>query len=217
MTSHRIRVRLKASGYPGPALDLEVDKMKRRITTIALLGLLMLFGALLAGNLGLIRTASGQDARPTEVPIGTEVQLTTYAFLPGNNRSDIEAWENEGVISINDAKALYDAVPDGPGTAVYVNEQGLQALDDAWLKAKYATGVAFGGVGIALSELGNRVGSNPDVPDLDMSRAEGKVQVSFSFEFHNSARRAHYFYTDYWVDLTAAPLVLERAVITMIR
>jgi hypothetical protein len=178
--------------------------------------MLVLSGALVASNLGWIDTARGQDARPTDMAIGPGVRLATYAFLPGERRSDILAWADKGVVYIGDVQALYDAVPDGPGSVVYINEEGIHSLSREWLRAKYATGVAFGGVGVQLSELGYEVGSNPDVPDLDPLIGEGKVQVSFSFEFSGNGRASRYYYTDYWIDLTMVPLLLERAIITSI-
>ncbi len=190
--------------------------MRSRIITIALVAMLVVVGSLLANNLGWINTASGQDTNPTPptpVPLGTKVTLATFAFVPGETRTDILAWADQGVVFVNDAQALHDVVRDGRGAVVYVNEQGLQTLDDAWLKAKHSTGVAFGGVGIALSELSGKVGSEPDLPDLDLAYGEGKVQLSFSFEAEDSGRGSLFYYTDYWTDLTIAPLLMEHAII----
>jgi hypothetical protein len=59
------------------------------------------------------------------------------------------------------------------------------------------------------------VGTEPDVPDLDMSATEGQMQMSVTFDVN--AARSQYRDTDFWVDLSSALLILERPIIALIK
>ena len=189
--------------------------MKQRLITIALLVLIVISSGILANNLGSIKNVGAQDSRPlqpTLAPPGPRVQLHNFAFLPGESRDYVTAWNDEGVTLVSDANTLYSSVPDGDGSVVYLNEEALNSLDVAWMQAKYKTGVAFGAIGVPLSDLGAKVGSEPNVPtvpDLDMAHApRGATQVAFIYE---SAQGNHqFFYTDYVSNLVPIPMVLER-------
>jgi hypothetical protein len=187
--------------------------MKKKIITLSLLAMLVVFSGVLSDNLGWVSLVSGQDSNPTMEPPGTTVRLSTFAFLPAEGRSDIAAWADLGVQFLSDPQALYDGVRVGKGTLVYVNPEGLTLLDEVWMKAMYRSGVAFAGVDVPLSELAAKVGAMPapEVPDLDMRYGEGKVQLSLCFEDALIDNRT--FYTDFWSDARPAPLIIERPIV----
>jgi hypothetical protein len=193
--------------------------MKTKIITFIQIIVLIILSSLVASNLGWISIASGQAAIPT---VSTKAEgLTSIVFvtsglasLDTNVQSSVtSAWNQAGLLSASDIESFYVLAQDAKhGTVIYIDNQGLSALDTEWLQEKYKNGVAFVGVGLPLSDLGKKLGTNPTVPDLDMAYSKGRIQVSICYEYVTDQESGGVFYTDFWSDITYLPNVVEQTI-----
>lgn len=195
--------------------------MRTKIVLILQLAAVLLLIGLVADNLGLTQVARSQRPPPIDESIRERIITNSFVFTPDYAQASdqsilhaaLEQWEQRGLLIATSPEDLYAKTQDKAlGNVIFLNQAGLDALDQQWISSKYREGVAVVGIGIALSDLGIELGIEPTLSDLDLNYARGRVQVSLCHEFSDQRGRGSVFYTDFWNDLSELPQVIANMI-----
>jgi hypothetical protein len=172
---------------------------------------------LIADILGWLPTADSQHGTAGQEEAKQVVLANSLAYVPswengpayGPLRQAVEQWRTRGLTIAKNTESLYSFAEDTKlGSVIYLDEKALRLLDDSWLNTKFQKGVAFVGLGVSVSDLCGYLGAVPTLANLDMSKANGRIQVSLCHEFRDERGSGAVFYADFWSDLSLLPYVI---------
>lgn len=185
----------------------------RQLITAAQVVILGLLLALIAGNLSRIKGFAQQLASPAQNR--RAVSLFLARDSQANLAPVLSKWADNGIQDAVSIEALMQSLADAKvGDSMWLDAAAFRALDPAWLKSKYRSGVAVVAIDVPVSELAAKVGARPDVvvSDLNLSYAKGRPQVSMCQEYKDNDEAFATCYTDFASDLCLLPTILQPSI-----
>lgn len=185
-------------------------EMKTKLVYILQVSLIALLAVVIISNLR--ARAQANNVTPTPVPASVnnpQSLLPTIVFVPLTPDAIIPVLpggfvETEGVIVVHSAEALATIMTQQPeAAAIYFYPSTLDEVEPEWLQGQYEEGKALIALNVPLSVLGDKLGVLPEIEDLRMEYAKGRVAVAmFHARFNEDGTwRYKNQYTDFYNNL----------------